>query len=521
MSFKPAITLLQAMNDPYLFGPVFAEPSFWPWRAMAKLVDSTPLTGREIKLFEECTGRKYCRQARRDVSRRARHPHIWRRLFLLIGRRGGKDRFLSAVAVWRAALCANWNEHLSVGEAATVILVSTDKKGAAILRKYCGGLCRAPLLAAEVSRFTDEVIEFKNGSAIEIITNNESLIRGRSATAVLGTESCHWRTDESAASSDEEVVAAAEPSMSMCPDGGLLILASSVHRKRGFMFRQFQKLHGNEQAEDLVWFAPSRRMNERLPASIVLKAIENDAPRARAEYENVWRVDVDDFLPADVVTDCTDFGIAERPPLGNVRYMAFADAASGTGQDSFTLCIGHLARDEARSIIIDVIRERKPRFVAASVIREYAELLRIYRCHTVMSDNFAAGFSADEWARNGIQFRPCKNSTAQNYLCALPLMTSKRARLVDNPTLRTQLGGLERRVLSGHEVVDHAQRASAHDDIAAAVAGCLVELAAHPPMIVTAAHIAAITARGSVSGLCERAWLQRQRGRVMGYGFDD
>ena len=70
------------------------EGTGWGWRTVAKLIDGLPLIEpREIELFEQCTGRKYNRQARRAV----------RRLILLAGRRAGKDRFLSAVAVWRAA----------------------------------------------------------------------------------------------------------------------------------------------------------------------------------------------------------------------------------------------------------------------------------------------------------------------------------------------------------------------------------------------------------------------------------
>src|SRR6202040_234325 len=67
-----------------------------------------------------------------------------------------------------------------------------------------------------------------------------------------------WRTDEHAASSDEEVVGAAEPSMAMTPDGGLMILGSSVYRKKGYMYRRWKELYGNDDAEDLVWFAPSQ-----------------------------------------------------------------------------------------------------------------------------------------------------------------------------------------------------------------------------------------------------------------------
>lgn len=480
---KVAISLARALGDPTLFGGTFASPSFWTWLTVAKLIDGELLRGRELALFKQCTGRS------RLPSRRARRQ--LRRLIVLVGRRGGKDRFLSAVAVWRAALCADWRKHVSPGEQAVVILLGADKKQAAILRRYCEGLLRVPLLEKEILRRTDEVIEFRNGGSLEITTNSAALIRGRSAVAVLGSEAAHWKTDESSASSDEEVVSAAEPSMAMCPDGGLLMLGSSVYRKRGYVWRQFKKLHGNDETDDVCWFAPSAVMNPRLPAHVVETALAEDACKAGAEYLGRWREDVSDFLPIDVVESCTDWGRTETPRQPGVRYVAFADAAGGTGKDSFALAIGHAENDAARSVVIDVVRERKPRFVAADVIREYAGLLRTYGVHEVMSDDYAAGFSADEWQRAGIRFRSCANTTAENYLCALPLLTAKRAHLADHATLRAQLSGLERRVVSGHEVVGHEQRASAHDDVAAAVCGCLV--------------VAAQAARG-LGNISDAAW---------------
>ena len=137
----PDITLTHALTDPALFGKVFASPSFWTWKVMAKLIDGIPLTEpREVELFKECTGRSTL------------PTESVRRLILLAGRRAGKDRFLSAVAVWRAALCTDWRKHQSAGEGAVVILLGADKKQANILRKYCEGLLRVPLLAAEVRK---------------------------------------------------------------------------------------------------------------------------------------------------------------------------------------------------------------------------------------------------------------------------------------------------------------------------------------------------------------------------------
>jgi hypothetical protein len=190
-------------------------------------------------------------------------------LILLAGRRGGKDRFLSAVGVWRAALCADWREHMSAGEPAVVLLLGRDKKQAGILRRYCEGLLEAPLLAHEVKRLADDVIEFRNGAVLEVATNDARLIRGRSAVAVLGSECCYWRTDEHSSSNDEEVVAAAEPSMSMCPDGGLLMLGSSVYRKLGFMISAIPGV--------------ARQRNWQSRGHLLVCAVERDEPAFTGE----------------------------------------------------------------------------------------------------------------------------------------------------------------------------------------------------------------------------------------------
>jgi hypothetical protein len=456
----PLITLSRALSDPNLFGSTFSSPSFWTWRVVAKLIDGIALTEpRELELFKQCTGRS------------ALPSNPARRIILLAGRRAGKDRFLSAVACWRAALCCDWRKHISSGEQAVVILLGADKRQAAILRKYCHGLLEAPLLAAEVVRSTGEVTEFKNGASLEIATNDARLVRGRSAIAVLGSECCHWRTDEHAASSDEEVVGAAEPSMAMCRDGGLLMLGSSVHRRVGYMYRQFKRLHGNDGSEDLCWFAPSGIMNPTLPAHVIDKALAENAPKARAEFQNIWREDLSDFIPADVIDAATDFGVHERTPQAGFGYVAYCDASSGVA-DSFAIAIA--SRGHTTPHLLHVCRERKPRFVPAQVIAEYAELLRAYDIVEIQSDKYAIGFHEDEWRRHNIRLTPCEHTTSENYLHVLPLLLAGRVRLVDNMTLRNQLASLERRVGAGDkETVTHPQHASAHDDVACAAAGAL------------------------------------------------
>lgn len=458
----PAITLSRALTDPALFGGTFAAPSFWTWRTVAKLIDGISLTDpREIELFKQCTGR---------TTLPVGPVH---RIINLTGRRGGKDRFLSSVAVWRAALCADWRKHISAGEGAVCLLLGADKRQAQILRRYCEGLLQTPLLRQEVTRTTGEVTEFKNGASLEISTNDARLVRGRSAIAVLGSECCHWRTAEHACSSDEEVVSAASPSLSMCPDGGVLMLGSSVHRKVGYMYRKFKQLHGNDDdADSICWFAASNVMNPVLPAHVIERALAEDASKARAEYLNFWREDLSDFVPLDIIESATDFGTYERAPQPGAKYYGYADAAGGTGQDSFAFAISERAK--GGTAVLCLVRERKPRFVPAQVISELAELCKTFGISEIQSDKYAVGFHAAEWRNHGIKFIACERTTSENYLHLLPLLLAGRARLLDNATLRSQLSSLERRVGAGdHETVSHPAYASAHDDVACAAAGAI------------------------------------------------
>jgi hypothetical protein len=216
-------------------------------------------------------------------------------------------------------------------------------------------------------------------------------------------------------------------------------------------------------------------MNPRLPAKIIDKALADNPARARAEYLNVWREEGDDLFALDLLERCTDYGAVERPPRRSIRYFCYSDPASGTGKDSYALAIGHVEFDQAQTVWLDVVRERKPPFSPSAVIAEFVPLLRQYGITEVIGDRYAVGFHIDEWQRNGFVFKPCERTTSENYLGLLPLLLSGRGRLTDTAIGRSQLASLERIVQSGgRETVRHPQVDSAHDDVAAVIAGAMV-----------------------------------------------
>jgi hypothetical protein len=509
---KPDFTLSAAMLDRDLFGKTFRRKSFWTWRVLAKTIDGLPLNEpREVELYEQCTGRKWLMSTTAICG--------VRRLNVLAGRRAGKDRFFSGVALWRC-VSIDWSKHISAGEQAVCILLGKDKKQAAILQRYCRGLIKAsPVISAMVVRDTDGVIEFSNGAVLEIVTNNADLVRGRSAIGVFGSESCHWETREDASSSDAEVVAAARPSMSMCPDGGMLALFSSVFLKRGYMHRAFERHFGDAGAKTLIWFAPTRTMNSLVPQAEIDDAIAEDGPKFRAEYLNIWRDSESDFCNTGLVERITDWDVITRPPERGQLYAAYCDMALGTGKDSAALAIGHAGDD--RKLIVDFVAERRPPFVPAALIAEWAGVLEQYGIYQIYGDRVAGAYNSTEWARCGLSYNPgndWKFTTSECFLHALPLMSSERARLNDCEVFRSQVTALERRVsLSGHETVTHS--AAMHDDVATAVCGLLVLLAKKTPInwVKIAESIGEVPIyrrQNSMQLLGERRALQMERQRA-------
>ena len=490
---KP-ISLYAAMKDVRLLGGPFQAASFWTWMVIAKLFSGEPLDAREADLFRTCTGR----------SKLPEGPI--KTMIFLSGRRSGKDRFMSALAVWLAALAADWRSLLSAGEDAVVILLGSDFKQARILRRYCQGLIETPMLAALVTRATETRIEFRNGAVLEIATNDASLVRGRSAIGILGTEVSYWETSDSSKSSDEEVIAAATPSMSMVPaPGGLLMMSSSVHRKAGYMHRQWKELHGDDSAEDICWLSPSATMNEMIPSSVIEKAIRKDPMRAKADYLSEWRDDISDFIPMDILEGSTDFGVTERSPLPfPVEHVAFCDAAGGTGKDSFSVAIA--LREDNGLVIIDFLRERLPRFVPEAVVKEFAAILMLYRVSKIVGDRYSSGWNATAWERAGIKYVPSQLTKSEVYLAALPMLLSGQVRLVDDQKMRQQFVSLERRVHSnGRESIDDSGAASANDDLSNSCAGAMVlasvaptKMVFAPPIIITKSEMGFDSNTGSI-----------------------
>lgn len=194
-----------------------------------------------------------------------------------------------------------------------------------------------------------------------------------------------------------------------------------------------------------------------------------------------------------MVDAAIDVGTGARPPLQDLQYTAFADPSGGAG-DSFTAAISHCDTDIA---VLDALYERRPPFNPSAVVAEIADLCRQYRCGAITGDRYAASWVTEAFAKEGLTYCHAQRDRSAIYGDALPLFTSGRVRLLDNPRLVNQLTGLERRTSpAGRDRIDHGPGPHRHDDLANAVCGALVAAARPQQSALIACPIIVETPRG-------------------------
>lgn len=453
------LTILEALDDPDLFAPHFKGESWKAWRAFLAALFGLPMDAEALEIYQRHTGRT------------AAPTEAFTEAALIVGRRGGKSRKLALIAVFLATL-RDYSAFLAPGEDATVAVLAATRKQARRILSYCKALLtKTPLLAGMLVDDNTEEIRLSNGVVIEVSAANFRNVRSATLIAALADEIAFWRTEETSANPDAEILRALKPGLASIP-GGILLLASSPYAKTGELYAYHRRYHGRDDADVLVWQADTASMNPTIRAKFLAREFEKDPESAAAEYGAQFRDDLADFLTPEAVEGVTVPGRAELAPEPGITYAAFVDTSGGI-KDRMTLAIAH--RDARGVGILDTLLEVKPPFNPERVVEQCAGLLRRYGVSRVRGDRYAGQWPVARFAEHGITFEQTARPRSEIYLDFLPLVTAQRVELLDLPRIGAQLAGLVRRTAgSGRESVNH--KPGAHDDAANSVAGVLVGL---------------------------------------------
>ena len=434
-------------------GSPMVTPDETGWKVGGQLqwlwVFATPTT-------TECTGRRTWP----TVSARE--------LWCIVGRRGGKSRIAALFAVDLACF-RDYHSILAPGERGLVMLLAADRRQARVLMGYISAfLDQAAPLKAMIASQTKESIDLTNGITIEIHTSSYRAVRGYTVVAAVLDELAFWPTDDSA-NPDTEILNALRPAMATVP-GALLLSISSPYARRGELWRAHEAHYGKDGDPVLVWQAPTLTMHPTLDPKVVADAYADDPAVAAAEYGAEFRSDLERIFTREILTDATILGLAEAPPVDGVTYAAFVDPSGGSA-DAFTLAIAHPGPNAKAQL--DLVRERRPPFSPAEVVREFAGLLARYHVTQVTGDRYGGEWVAEAFAKHDIDYKPSPRTKSQIYAELLPRLNAGKVQLLEHPRLLSQLANLERRTArGGRDSIDHPR--GAHDDLANSAAGALL-----------------------------------------------
>lgn len=451
---KPRVSIREALEDPQLLGGALPGESWLLWRVLLIAAMGEALTDDERKLFESVTGRPEAPHERVD--------EFWN----IVGRRGGKTRAAGTLGAYIAALC-DWGDCLAPGERGVLpVMAASMTQAQRAFMHISGVLENSPSLCELIENTTTETISLSTSVDIEIRPANFRTVRGITSVSVISDEIAFWHIDGSK-NPDGEILEAVRPSLATT--GGMLIVISSPYARKGELYKTYRQNYGAEgDPLILVSKAASKVLNPTLSDKVIERAYKRDPAVAMAEYGGEFRTDVEALITPEVIEQCVDFGVRERPYSSAQRYYGFVDPSGGSA-DAMTLAIAHTEGDLA---VLDLIREVRPPFSPEAVAKEFSLTLKSYGLNSVTGDRYGGEWPRERFKVHGISYLLSEKTRSELYLDLVPAMNSGSVRLIENSRMTDELRGLERRASrGGKDIIDHAP--GQHDDIANAAAGAL------------------------------------------------
>lgn len=445
------MNVVKAINDPNLFRAYVAgEPegdlSSWKnWLAFLRvLYGLKPLKG-DHDTIRLATGRDPAQLSREGYDE----------CLILAGRRSGKSKMIALVGAAEAVFSGK-QKGLSKGEIPMVAILSPTRFQSRIIYSYLKALFEStPLLENEVVQQKKEGFVLANGVEVAIITGDPRSCRGFSLIACIVDEIAHFGlSEESKVRSDTELVRSLRPSLANTE--GRLLTVGTPYAAKGYAYQTWKRSYGNNESDILCWNAPSLVMNPTLSEKIVNRAIAEDPVAARCEYAvepGLFREDIEAFISRGDVEALVVPGRNELPPRAGITFRAFADVSGGKHDDA-ALVIGHRENQVA---VIDLIERYRAPHNPLEIIGRMAATLRRYGLDKAVGDAYAAEFTRETFATNGIRYERSTTSVWNEglammkkitkprsvlYAELLPRLHSGEVELLDNEILIVQLSSL-------------------------------------------------------------------------------
>ena len=157
------MNILQALDDPQVFGPFFRGPTWGAWRVFLAVLFGLPLTSEQLAIYQQA----HRPQHATDTAAARGLACDW------AARRQELSSSPSSPCSSHASRIGG--RYLGPGEVGTIMIIAADRRQARVIMRYCLGLLKSvPMLAQLIEGETRESITLRNRIVIEVHTASHS-----------------------------------------------------------------------------------------------------------------------------------------------------------------------------------------------------------------------------------------------------------------------------------------------------------------------------------------------------------
>lgn len=432
-------TILEACDDPALFG-------FDLWPAQRELLVSIEAGPR---------------------------LHVW-----CLGRRSGKTTLAALVALHASLFRPDLDVRVRPGERRySVAVATTHQQARLIVRAALSVVERSPLLADTVERLTEDVIEFRNGTALAAFPASSRGGRGWPISTLVLDEAAHM-LDSEGYQAGERLFTALAPSTAQFGDAARVIVSSTPYGTGGFFADLFHRVEDGSISDAKATRLATADVNPTIDAPFLARERERDPDAFRGEYLAEFVGSGGQFL------DPARFEVAERgelEPGDCAAWIAGLDPAFSS--DPFGLAlVGRDPVDRAR-LRLGLVRgfkpERRPasfeqrREIEDTILGDVAAICQRYGVTRAVTDQYAAPAVLARLRAAGVPVTTIPMTAASKTAAYQELrarLYDASLELFDHPGLSAELQRLRTRFTAGAAAVENPRMGGAHGDMAQALA---------------------------------------------------
>jgi hypothetical protein len=433
--------------------------------ACLKSIYGFPLNPVQRSIYQECTGRVYEEgQEQREVT-------------VIAGRRSGKTGEIAAPIVCFEAFRSHG---LKPGEEGFVMLLAPTLAQARIAFRYVRNyLRRSPILSKRIVNTTKNEIKLDNGITIGCYASTYDGVRGRTIVTVVCDELAFWPREESAADSDEEVIAALRPGIATIRNAKLIKI-STPYAKCGVLWLDFK--HRTE-LDFPVWQVSSIRMNPTIDVKMLEREKRRNEENYRREYLAEFTDSINSWIIPEILDPCVVRGCTEVPPRRDARYAAAIDPA--TRHSDFALAILEFSPEE-KVVLARLVRwrgTRKAPLACDRVLGEIKSILDGFEINCVTGDQYYCDVIGQNLLKLGISYEVSvfgPQTRSKIFANLKHLLVQRKIELLDDPELLSELRSLQE-VKTERGQIDVRPGLGMRDDSAVVVAVAASELMKQAP----------------------------------------